>query len=159
MHLYPKLLFIALLSICLSAFQAPQKSSVKLVSPKGKIIPFKVKSQKLEWINGKLNLAILSADNKVVQVNNIDEQFLTDTTFRNKSVSFIFIDSSFTYTNNKRLLPLIEIACSEPRKGNTISLRAHGKVYYNKNWYLLTVDFSGTLPEKKFMSQYKKSSH
>lgn len=159
MYLYPKLLFTALLSICLSAPQAPQKSSVKLVTPKGKVIPFKVRSQKLEWINGRLNLAVLSADNKVVQVNNIDEQMLTDTTFRHKSISFILIDSNATYTHNKSLLPLIEITCSEPRKGGAIDLKAHGKVYHNKSWYLLTVSYSGTLPEKKFMSQYKKSSH
>lgn len=158
MHPSVKLLFIILLSMGLTASHYPVKNTVKLVPYKGKEIPFKIKTQKLEWVNGALNLALLSTDNRLVQVNNISEQYLKDTTFRNKSISLLVVDSQATFTQNNRLLPLIEIACKEAKKDKLISIRVHGRVYANKTWNTATIDFTGALPEKKFMSQYKKTS-
>lgn len=156
MRFFIKTVALGLLCVCMLAHKEPAKTTVKLTSHKGRSVYFKIKSQKLEWVNGKLNLALLSTDNKLVELNNINEQWLKDTTFRNKGVNFLMIDSNRTFIQNSRILPLIEIECAEPQKGKPVHIRAHGRIYYNKIWYTATLTYYGSLPEKKSISPTSK---
>jgi ribonuclease HII len=148
MRVFQKLIVMGVLCVGFSATKVPVKNSVKLVSHKNRSVYFNIKKQQLEWVNGKLNLSLLSADNKLLQLNNIDENWLKDTTFRHISVSYVLIDSNKTFTQHNRILPLIEIECKEAKPGAPIFLRAHGRVYYNKIWYTATFNYSGKLPNK-----------
>lgn len=149
-------LAFCLICTCLIAHKEPAQTSVKLVSHKGRVIPFKIRSQKLEWVNGKLNLAILSTDNKLLQLNNMSDRLIKDTIFRNDKVTFLLIDSNRTFIQNNRILPLLEVECSQPVKGQPVHIRAHGRIYYNKIWYTTTLSYYGSLPEKRANTTYTK---
>ncbi len=156
MRFFLRTLAFCLICTCLAAQKEPAKTSVKLVSHKGRTIPFKIKSQKLEWVNGKLNLAILSTENKLLQLNNVNERWLKDTTFRSNKVTFLLIDSNRTFIQNNRILPLLEIECRQPAKGQPVYIRAHGRIYYNKIWYTTTLSYYGSLPEKRATTTFTK---
>lgn len=133
-------------------------STVTLTGQKGEKVVFKIKTQKIEWVNNKINLSFLSADGKLLQLNNIDESTLKDTIFRSTAVNAVYITDSITYRPIKRIAPLLEITCTTPKKGQKISVLAQGSLFYKKNSYKYTIRFRGTLPEKHFNTTYKKKN-
>lgn len=143
------------LFIFLSGY-AQQSTTVTLTNHKGKKILFKVKTKKIEWVNGKINLSLLSTDGKLLQLNNISESFLKDTTFRNSNISSVLITDSATFYSIKRISPLVEIVCSESKVGAEIAIIAQGSLFYKKSTYKYQINFYGNLPEKRFNTTYKK---
>lgn len=150
MRIPGKFLAVIPFIVLMLAAGKPRMPVVKLTSHKGKAVSFVIRRPKLEWVNGALNLSLLSADNKLIQLNGISESLLTDTTFRSASVSYLLIDSNRTFMQSKRLLPLIEIECREAEPGKPVFIRAHGRVYHNRIWYTATIEYTGMLPRKTF---------
>jgi hypothetical protein len=151
---------LVLLIIFLSAFTNSNKGSVKLVNHQKKIVPFKIKSQKIEWVNNVINIALLSTDNQLIQINNIPESLLKDTTFRNNRVQVLMIDNNnTTFNQNKRFLPLIEISCDAAETGHSISIETQGKIFYQKRWYQFEVNIQSTLPKEKILGTSKRRTN
>jgi hypothetical protein len=148
---------IILLILCVSAFTSGNHNYVKLLNHQKKAVPFKIKSQKIEWINNAINIALLSTDNRLIQINNIPESMLIDTTFRNKRVQVMMINNNdITFTQNKRFLPLIAIKCDLAESGHLISVNAQGKIFYQKQWYQFEVNTEHLLPKEKTLGTSKR---
>jgi hypothetical protein len=150
---------IALVIISLFVFSFTLRNSgiVKLTNQQKQNVPFKIKSQKIDWVNNSINVALLSTDNKLIQINNIPESMLKDTTFKNRRVQVVLIDStSKTFVQNKRYLTLVEIKCDVPESGHIISVSAQGKVFYEKQWYLFEIKTTQVLPREKNLGTSKK---
>jgi hypothetical protein len=138
-------------------FTLRNSGNVKLTNHQKKDVPFKIKSQKVDWVNNSLNIAILSTDNKLIQINNIPENMLKDTTFKNRRVQVVLIDStSKTFTQNKRFLTLVEIKCDEPEPGQNIAITAQGKIFHEKQWYKFDIKLAAILPKEKNTGTSKK---
>lgn len=134
-------------------------SRVKLTDHQKKTLKFAIKKQKIEWVNGRVNISLLSTDNNLLQVNNISESFLRDTTLRNRNIQVVYITGNKTYKLNNRQLPLIDIICDGPETGNLFSISARGKVYHDKAWILFDMTSEQVLPNKKFTGASKNSIH
>lgn len=148
---------IILLIVCISAFTSGNFNYVKLINHQKKAVPFKIKSQKIEWINNAINIALLSTDNRLIQINNIPESMLIDTTFRNNRVQVMMIDNNdIFFTQNKRFLPLIAIKCDMAETGHSISVHAQGKIFYQKQWYQFEVNTEHLLPKEKTLGTSKR---
>ena len=148
---------LVLLIICLSAFTDSNNGSVKLINHQKKAVPFKIKSQKIEWVNNAINIALLSTDNRLIQINSIPENLLTDNTLRNNRVQVLMIDNNnTTFTQNKRFLPLLEIRCDAAETGHSISIVAQGKIFYQKQWYQFEVTTQHVLPKEKILGTSKR---
>ncbi|TAE85076.1 MAG: hypothetical protein EAY81_06910 [Bacteroidetes bacterium] len=152
------LTFVLGIFLLVNGYAQQKAPTVTLTSQKGKKIVFKVKTQKIEWINGKLNLSFLSADGKLLQLNNIDESTLKDTIFRSTDVNAVYITDSISYKSIKRIAPLLEMTCATPKKGQEISILAQGSVFYKKNTIKYTIRYKGVLPEKRYNTTYKKKN-
>jgi hypothetical protein len=151
---------LVLLIIFLSAFTHSNKGSVKLMNHQKKTVPFKIKSQKIEWVNNVINIALLSTDNQLVQINNIPESLVKDTTFRNNRVQVLMIDkNNNTFIQNKRFLPLIEIRCDAVEAGHSISIETQGKIFHQKKWYQFEVNIQSTLPKEKILGTSKRMTN
>jgi hypothetical protein len=150
-------IFLILLIISISAFTGGDHNYVKLLNHQKKAIPFKIKTQKIEWINNVINIALLSTDNRLIQINSIPESMLTDTTFRNHRVQVMMIDNNdITFTQNKRFLPLIAVKCNVAESGHSIAVNAQGKIFYQKQWYQFEVNTEHLLPKKKTLGTSKR---
>lgn len=150
---------IALVTISLIVFSFSVRNSgiVKLTNQQKQNVPFKIKSQKIDWVNNSINVALLSTDNKLIQINNIPEGMLKDTTFKNRRVQVVLIDdSSKTFTQNKRFLTLVEINCDVPEMGHNVAISAQGKVFYEKQWYRFDIKTTLVLPREKNLGTSKK---
>jgi archaellum biogenesis ATPase FlaH len=153
----PIKIVITLISICVFGFTSHNSSTVLLTNHQKQVVPFKIKSQKIDWVNNIINLALLSTDNKLIQINNIPENMLKDTTFRNRRVQVVLIDStSKTFTQNKRFLTLVEIKCNLPEPGQTFAINAQGKVFHENQWYRFNVKTTQVLPKEKNLGTSKK---
>jgi hypothetical protein len=148
---------LVLLIVCISAFTNEKLNDVKLLNHQKKAVPFKIKSQKIVWINNVINIGLLSTDNRLIQINNIPESMLTDSTFRNHKVQVMMIDNSdIAFTQNKRFLPLITIKCDLAETGHSISIHAQGKIFYQKQWYQFEVNTEHLLPKEKTLGTSKR---
>lgn len=160
MHHFKPLFAACLVAIMVCAFSPVNLNSrVKLTDHNKKPIKFALKTQKIEWVNGRVNIAMLSTDNKLLQINNISESLLHDTTFRNRNVQVVYINNNKTYKLNNRQLPLIDIICEGAETGKMLSLSARGKVYLDNAWILFDVTTEQALPTKKFTGASKNSIH
>ncbi len=156
MHQYKKsFLFIGLI-ICLSSFFVDDSATIKLTNQLNKPIVFKIKSHKVEWVNNAVNIAFLSVDNKLIQINNIPESALTDTVIKSSRVHVIMIDSNDTYKQNKRNLSKIEIKCDGAIKGNALTITAKGRFYYKKKWVDFDIKSQQILPQEKTLGTSKR---
>lgn len=147
-----KLLLITLLAFGLMSFVHQTANSVKMQNHNKQNLAFKIKKVNIEWVNGKVNLATVSTNNKIIQLNNLTEVMLKDTTFRHKGIDLIFMDGQKAFKSVVRFKPLVEVTCAGPKAGNTISLNVQGKVYYQKAWYNINMQVSQKLPAQKFIS-------
>jgi hypothetical protein len=153
-----KALFATFLGLLFLSGYAQQTSNTVIITKQnGKKVLFKIKNQKIEWVNGKVNLAFTSTDGKLLQINNIAEAMLKDTTFRSKVIRAVLITDSATFSQINNLSPLIEITCEGPQKGNEVSFIIQGSLFYKKVTYRYNITYTGVLPEKKFTSAYKKN--
>jgi hypothetical protein len=148
-------LFLGLLF--LSGYTQQTANNVTITNQNGKKVLFKIKTQKIEWVNGKVNLAFTSTDGKLLQITNIAETTLKDTTFRSNAVMAVLITDSFTFKPIKRIAPLVEITCEGAKKGKEVSFIIQGSLFYAKNAYRYSITYTGVLPEKKFTSTYRKN--
>lgn len=153
----PTKIILLIASICAFGFTSRNSSTVKLTNHQKKDVPFKIKSQKIDWVNNSINVALLSTDNKLIQINNIPEGMLKDTTFKNRRVQVVLIDdSSKTFTQSKRFLTLVEINCDVPEMGHNVAISAQGKVFYEKQWYRFDIKTTLVLPREKNLGTSKK---
>lgn len=143
--------------MCLFGFTERDSGLVKLTNHQKQDVPFKIKTQKIEWVNNSVNVALLSTDNKLIQINNIPESMLIDTAFKNGRVQVIMIDSNNkTFTQNKRFLTLVEIKCDGAESGHTIVINAQGKIFHQKQWYRFDIKTQHILPKEKNLGTSKR---
>ncbi len=153
----PNKIIILLFTICLLGFTERDNGIIKLTNHQKQNVPFKVKNQKIEWVNNVINLAFLSTDNRLIQINNIPESMLKDTTFKNSRVQVVMIDNNNkTFTQNKRFLTSIEIKCDGAESGHNIAIAAQGKIFHQKQWYRFEIRTQNILPKEKNLGTYKK---
>jgi hypothetical protein len=158
LHLLHRAHLLVFFSLLFLLSNAQESTSVKLTNIKGKTIPFKIKTKRIEWVNGKLNLSFLSTDGKLMQVNHIDAKYICDTTFRSSAVKGLLITDSITFSQLSRIAPLVQVSCKEAKKGAPITITAQGRLYYKKISYHYTVLFTGLLPEKQATSVNKQKN-
>jgi hypothetical protein len=153
----PTKIILLIASICAFGFTIQTNGTVKLTNHKKQEVAFRIKSQKIDWVNNSINLALLSTDNKLIQINNIPENMLKDTTFKNKMVQVVLIDgNSKTFVQNKRFLTLVEIKCDVPESGHNITINVQGRVFYKKQWYRFQIETTQVLPKEKNLGTFKK---
>ncbi len=153
----PSKIALVLIGMCVFSFTSRNSGIVKLTNHMKQDVPFKIKSQKIDWVNNSINLALLSTDNKLIQINNIPENMLKDTTFKNRRVQVVLIDSSSkTFVQNKRFLTLVEIKCDVPESGHNITINVQGRVFYKKQWYRFQIETTQVLPKEKNLGTFKK---
>ncbi len=146
-------------ALLLMSFSLQQSSGVvKLMNHQKKSVPFKVSKTHIEWVNGFINLAFTSTDGRMIQVNQIWEKALKDTSFRSSQVKLILMDGDQPFKSVPSQRNLIEITCKKGKKGEPITINAQGKVYRNKAWYNLNVTFKGKLPEHREVSTQKMTN-
>ncbi|MBP9186369.1 MAG: hypothetical protein KBE91_01745 [Bacteroidia bacterium] len=149
MYQHKKVYLLIVLIICLTAFVAGDGATIKLTDQLNKPIIFKIKSQRIEWVNNSVNLAFLSTDNKLIQINNIPEKALVDTTIKTSRVHILMIDSNCTYKQNRRNISKVEIKCAGPASGNQLSILVKGRFYHKKRWYDFDIKSQQILPKEK----------
>jgi len=149
MHFITKALKISAAAILLFSFTDAEPTKVSLMNHRGESLPFEIKRQKLEWVNGKLNLSILSTDNRLLQLNHLESALVKDTVFKSSKVSMLLISGSRTYTQNNRILPVIEIESPGLKSGNPIRIKFSGKLFFKRLNCAIEADFSGTIPSQK----------
>lgn len=153
----PNIIITLLVTMCLLSFTIRNSSLVKLTNHQKQDVLFKIKSQKIDWVNNSVNVSLLSTDNKLIQINNIPESMLKDTTFKNSRVQVVLIDeNSKTFTQNKRILTLVEIKCDGAETGHSISINAQGKIFHQKQWYQFEIKTQQVLPKEKKLGTSKK---
>lgn len=146
------LLLIALSSVLLLSFTYQTGDSVKIQNQRKQNFAFKIKKVNIEWVNGRVNLANVLTNNKIIQLNNLTEVMLKDTTFRHTGIDLIFMDGEKVFKSVARFKPLVEVKCKGPKTGNTILINVQGKVYFQKAWYNINMQVSQKLPAQKFIS-------
>lgn len=137
------LLLIGMLSL---SFVGPIPTKVGLVNNQLKYERFKVKKIKVQWVNNHINIALLSTDNRLIQLNNIKQDYMKDTVFNDPSVNLVFIDQNETYTSRAALLPQIEIRCANAKPNQPFYVFARGKVFTNNKWYWIEFKTTQYLP-------------
>lgn len=148
-----------ILVFVLMSFSLQQTSgTVKLVNHQKKTVPFKTNKAKIEWVNGFVNIALLSTDGQIIQINQIPEGLLKNTTLRSSKINLLLISGDKPYKPLSTHRPLFEITCKKATAGQPISISAQGKLYNNKAWYLVDVKVSGVLPTQQFKSTQKNSN-
>lgn len=153
----PTKIILLIASICAFGFTSRDSSTVKLTNHQKQDVPFKIRSQKIDWVNNSINLALLSTDNKLIQINNIPESMIRDTIFKNRRVQVVLIDStSKTFVQNKRVLTLIEIKCDVPESGHILDISAQGRVFHEKQWYRFEIKTTQVLPKEKNLGTSKR---
>lgn len=153
----PTKIILLIASICAFGFTSRDSSTVKLTNHQKQDVPFKIRSQKIDWVNNSINLALLSTDNKLIQINNIPESMIRDTIFKNRRVQVVLIDSTNkTFVQNKRFLTLVEIKCDVPESGHIIAISAQGRVFHEKQWYRFEIKTTQVLPKEKNLGTSKR---
>lgn len=146
-------------ALLLMSFSLQQSSGVvKLMNHQKQPVSFKVSKTHIEWVNGFINLAFTSTDGRMIQVNQIWEKALSDTSFRSSQVKLLLLDGEQPFKSVPSQRNLIEITCKKGKKGEPITINAQGKVYRNNAWYAVNVTFKGVLPAAKLISNNKMSN-
>lgn len=156
-----KKLFYTLCLFILHQAAFAQQTTLTLRNQAGKKLQFKIATQKVEIVNGHLNISLTSADNNILQVNDLTENFLKDTLLKNSKVRMVFIQQ----TTNKTFLSSyehklrVQVSCKKVEKGEPVKIKITGRILLNKNeWYDVSAVIYDYIPEKKYLSNYKKST-
>lgn len=146
----------AFLAMHFVANQANAQNSLLLTTERGTRIYFNIKRAKVENINGKINISLLSKKAKVFEINGIPESVFADTTLKIFGTTAVYITDSITFKSIAERGNLFEITCPNKKPKAPFTLLANGKMYQGKKTIMYSLTFTGQLPAKQQLKTSQK---
>jgi len=168
--MYRYIIYFFLLSICIifdasaqkkiaSSKKNSLKSYMQLSNETEKNTDFNFKSEpRFEIQNGKLNVAVISDNNMLFELNGIDEKCIKDTTLYATNFKITFIRNQTEKAWQSKAIDSttnLIVSCKSIKNGSPITLKLKGKIYSGSNHLDFNGVFTGKVPDRKNTTTFK----
>jgi len=149
-----KLSFLYISLVVFSLFSEAQtfSSKVSIRNSKGTKVPFILKDEPVISIsNDILNIAFVSTQNDLLELNNIDINLITDTLLNSTNFNIAWIKPSQTWLSSKiDKKSTIEIKCVKNLQGKPIIIYINTRIYNSSSYHIVRATVKGNIPAKSY---------